>query len=114
MIDGEFIPGGTVVAVPTFTVQRDPRFWPDPNDFRPERWDGLSTEKVPWLPFTRGQWACPGRNLAMMEMRMVLSRIALQYNVAFAHSDAAKKFDSDVMDTFTLTLPPLHLVFTPV
>ncbi|EGR44824.1 uncharacterized protein TRIREDRAFT_69648 [Trichoderma reesei QM6a] len=114
MIDDEFIPGGTVVAVPTFTVQRDPRFWPDPNAFRPERWDGLSTEKSPWLPFTRGQWACPGRNLAMMEMRMVLSHIALQYNVSFADPGAAKRFDLDVMDTFTLTLPPLHLVFTPI
>ncbi|PTB64968.1 cytochrome P450 [Trichoderma citrinoviride] len=114
MIDDEFIPGGTVMAVPTFTVQRDPRFWADANAFKPERWEGLSTEKSPWIPFTRGQWACPGRNLAMMEMRMVLSRIALRYNVSFADEDAAKRFDADVMDTFTLTLPPLHLVFTPI
>ncbi|KAL7811419.1 cytochrome P450 [Trichoderma gracile] len=114
MIDDIFIPGGTVVAVPTFTVQRDPRFWPDPNAFKPERWDGLSTENSPWLPFTRGQWACPGRNLALMEMRMVLSCIALQYNMSLAYSEAAKRFDSDVMDTFTLTLPPLHIVFTPI
>ncbi|KAL6856827.1 cytochrome P450 [Trichoderma novae-zelandiae] len=113
MVDNDFIPGGTVIAVPTFSIQRDPRFWSDADVFKPERWEGLSTEKSPWIPFTRGQWACPGRNLAMMEMRMVLSRIALQYNVSFANPDDGKSFDTDVMDTFTLTLPPLHLMFTP-
>ncbi|KAH0524178.1 hypothetical protein TsFJ059_009080 [Trichoderma semiorbis] len=114
MIDDDFIPGDTVVAVPTYTVQRDARFWSDADAFKPERWENLSTEKSPWIPFTRGQWACPGRNLAMMELRMALSHIALRYSISFAHADASKSFDSGVMDTFTLTLPPLHLIFTPL
>jgi cytochrome P450 len=114
MIDDDFIPGGTVIAVPTYTVQRDARFWSDADTFKPERWENLSTEKSPWIPFTRGQWACPGRNLAMMELRMALSHIALRYSMSLAHADASKSFDNGVMDTFTLTLPPLHLIFTPL
>ncbi|KAL7966625.1 cytochrome P450 [Trichoderma sp. SZMC 28014] len=112
MIDDDFIPGGTVVSVPTYTIQRDPRFWANAHDFRPERWESLSTEKAPWIPFTRGQWACPGRNLAMMELRMVISRIALEYNIAIAEEDLGKRFDEEAKDTFTLTLPPLRLVFS--
>ncbi|KAL7928133.1 cytochrome P450 [Trichoderma chlorosporum] len=94
MIDNEFIPGDTIIAVPTYI---------------PERWENLSTEKSPWTPFTRGQWACPGRNLAMMELRMALCCIALQYNISFAHADTGKTFDTGAMDTFTMTLQPLHL-----
>ncbi|KAL7918107.1 hypothetical protein ACQKWADRAFT_304993, partial [Trichoderma austrokoningii] len=33
MIGDDFIPGGTVNAVPTYTIQRDPRFWPDAHVF---------------------------------------------------------------------------------
>lgn len=113
MIDDDFIPGDTVVSVPTYTIQRDPRFWANAHDFRPERWESLSTEKAPWIPFTRGQWACPGRNLAMMEIRMVISRIALEYNIAIAEEDLGERFDKEAKDTFTLTLPPLRLVFSP-
>lgn len=113
MIDDDFIPGGTIMAVPTYTIQRDPRFWSDARAFRPERWENLSTEKSPWIPFTRGQWACPGRNLAMMELRMVLSHIALQYNISFAEKGSEESFDKEVRDTFTLTLPPLPLIFSP-
>jgi cytochrome P450 len=112
MIDNDFIPGGTVMSVPTYTIQRDPRFWTDAHDFIPERWGDLSTEKAPWIPFTRGQWACPGRNFAMMELRMVISRIALQYNIAIAEEDLGERFDKEAKDTFTLTLPPLRLVFS--
>ncbi|EHK20796.1 uncharacterized protein TRIVIDRAFT_59079 [Trichoderma virens Gv29-8] len=114
MIDDQFIPGGTIVSVPTYTVQRDERFWSDADAFKPERWESLSTETSAWIPFTRGQWVCPGRNLAMMELRMALSRIALQYTISFAHTDAGKNFDAGVKDTFTLTLPSLHLLFTPL
>ncbi|PNP40611.1 hypothetical protein TGAMA5MH_07608 [Trichoderma gamsii] len=113
MIDDDFIPGGTVVSVPTYTIQRDPRFWSDAHDFRPERWEKLSTEKAPWIPFTRGQWACPGRNFAMMELRMVISRIALEYNIEIAEEDLGERFDEEAKDTFTLTLPPLRFLFSP-
>ncbi|RFU76341.1 cytochrome p450 [Trichoderma arundinaceum] len=94
-IDGEFIPGGTIVAVPTYTIQRDARYWAEPLAFRPERWEGLSTEKSPWLAFARGQYVCPGRHLAMMGLRMVLSRIALQYNIEFPFGRNAESLSAE-------------------
>ena len=111
-VDDTFIPGNTVVSVPTYTIQRDSRYWDDPLEFKPERWDGISTEKVPWLVFTRGQWACPGRQLAYMELRVALSRIALEYRIAFNDPEEADHFDRDIKDTFTLTVPSLHIRFS--
>jgi cytochrome P450 len=113
MVDDVFIPGDIVTSVPTYTMQRDERYWPDALSFKPERWEGLHTEKVPWIPFTRGQWACSGKALAMMEMRMVLGRIALQYDISFPAGVTAENVDFRFKDTFTQTLPPLPLVFTP-
>lgn len=49
----------------------------------------------------------------MMELRMVLSRVVLAFDIAFAEGEDGIKFDTEVLDTFTLTLPPLHLKFTP-
>lgn len=113
-IDGVFIPGDTIVQVPTWTIQRDARHWPDdPLAFRPERWEGVvSTESVAWLPFSRGRWVCPGRALAMMELRTLLGRIALRFNLAFAEGEDGTAYERGMMDTFTMTLPPLPLVFT--
>ncbi|GKU12713.1 unnamed protein product [Fusarium langsethiae] len=113
MVDDIFIPGDTVISVPTYTMQRDERYWPDALSFKPERWEGLSTEKVPWIPFTRGQGSCPGKALAMMEMRMVLGRIALRYNISFPKGVNAEDVKFRFKDTFTQELPPLNLVFTP-
>ena len=46
-ISGVFIPKGTVVMVPTFTLHQDPDIWPEPEKFQPERyresWKGEPT-----------------------------------------------------------------------
>lgn len=112
-IDGVLIPGDTVVSVPAYTIQRDARYWKAALDFAPERWENLSTDKAPWIPFTRGQFSCPGKNLAFMELRMVLSQVALRYSsLAFVDAADAVTFDRDARDTFTLSVPPLSLVIT--
>lgn len=112
-IDEVFIPGGVNVSVHPHTIHRDPRYWDRPREFVPERWDGLTPEKAPFIAFTRGLGACPGKNLAMMEMRMVLGRIALRYQrMGFADPDDVERFDERALDTFTMALPPLPLVLT--
>ncbi|KAF5021007.1 hypothetical protein F66182_6938 [Fusarium sp. NRRL 66182] len=111
-IDDVFIPGDTIVSVPAYTVHRDRRYWDHALEFRPERWESINPEKVPWIPFSRGQFACPGRNLAFLEIRMVLSRIALRYNLAFPAGENGERFDKEAKDTFTLNVPELPIVFT--
>lgn len=37
-VNGVFIPKGTVVMVPSFALHRDSAYWPEPEEFRPERY----------------------------------------------------------------------------
>lgn len=46
-----------------------------------------------------------------MEMRSVIARMALEFDVSFADAEAAELFDREAKDTFTYTVGPLPLIF---
>lgn len=60
-----------------------------------------------------GAYGCPGKNLAQMSLRTSLTMIAQNFDVAFAPGEDGVTFDNEMLDTFTVTLPPLKLMFTP-
>lgn len=108
--------------MPPYVVQRDARYFPSPDAFVPARWlaaeqggrPELVAERGAWFPFQVGQYACVGKGLAMWEMRSVLTRVALGFDVGFPEEeggDRGRAFDEGMRDTFTMTLGPLWLVF---
>lgn len=115
-VDGTFIPGDTNVFVPTHRIQTDPRYWREAASFIPERFGErraeLGTDGAPFLPFTLGAYQCPGKNLAFMSLRIALSRVLREFDVAFAPGETGEAFDRDAQDTFTTTLPPVMIKFT--
>jgi cytochrome P450 len=114
-IDEVFIPGNTNVLVPVSLIHRDPRWWQDPEDFIPERFgerrQEMGTDQAPYLPFSLGAYSCPGKNLAQLSLRIALSTIVQNFDISFAPGETGEAFDKEVLDTFTVTLPPLHLEF---
>jgi hypothetical protein len=58
-----------------------------------------------------GAYGCPGKNLAEMSLRTSLSMIAQNFDVFFAPGETGETFDNEMLDTFTVTLPPLQLQF---
>jgi cytochrome P450 len=60
----------------------------------------------------KGVYGCIGKNLALMQLRAVLSRLVLNFDFSFAPGDTGDEFDTNALDTFTLTLPPLQMVLT--
>ncbi|KAH8800595.1 cytochrome P450 [Flagelloscypha sp. PMI_526] len=116
MIDEVFVPGNIIVSVPTWSIQRDPRYWEDADKFKPERWmeGGLNPETAPaFLAFTKGPYACAGKAFARQELRMVISRIVLNFSLRFADKDGSEKFEDGGLDYFTLMPPPLYLSLQP-
>ncbi|KAI0835198.1 monooxygenase [Hypoxylon sp. FL0890] len=116
-IDEQFIPGNTNVFVPTQRIQTDPRYWKQAAEFIPERFGELSAEMNTdcglHIPFSAGNYSCVGKNLAIMSLRIAISRIAQHFNISFAPGETGEEFDKGAKDTFTTTLSPLMLQFSP-
>ncbi len=97
-IAGYKIPRGAILLAPQFVVQRDPRFWPDPLRFDPERFspqsrqDAKARPRFAFFPFAAGSRQCIGEGLAWMEGALSLAAIARDWklsSVAGASKDIA-------------------------
>ena len=94
----EYPTDGCLVWLISHAVQHDPAFWPQPDDFLPERWltdpgDRLHPIKGAWRPFEYGPRACIGVELSMIEIKCVMALVARQFNITpvYDESDAAVK-----------------------
>ena len=109
---GVDIPVGATVMIATAAVNRDPRQFDSPAEFRlgrPEAKDHLS--------FGRGVHVCPGAPLARIEARISLERLLtrlgdIQVDTEFHGPAGARRFAYVPTYQFR-TLQALHLRFTP-
>lgn len=58
-----------------YLVQHDPTFYPQPDEFRPERFLATPPTSQHWLPWGGGRKRCPGLHLAALEMKTVLRTV---------------------------------------
>jgi len=72
---GYRIPVGAVMACNISRVHRRPDLYPEPLEFRPERFLESPPETYGWLPFGGGVRRCLGAAFAMYEMRIVLRMV---------------------------------------
>ncbi|KAI0854548.1 putative benzoate 4-monooxygenase cytochrome P450 [Xylaria cubensis] len=114
-IDEEYIPGDINIITPIWPLHVDPRYWPAAGEFIPERFgerrQEMKTDDAPFFPFGLGAYSCPGKNLFFMSLRIALSRIAQEFDVAFAPGEDGSAFDNGAKETFSTTYPPLVLQF---
>jgi cytochrome P450 len=86
-IGGYLVSKGRPVMINLYGVQRDARFFPDPDRFDPERFSPENEKHIPkyaYLPFGGGPRVCIGNAFAMMEARLVLATVAQHYRLAVA------------------------------
>lgn len=80
---GEYeIPEGTTLLSSQWVLQRDGRFFEEPERFLPERWLGGLEAKLPagaYFPFGDGPRRCIGQGFAMLESALVIAAIAQKY-----------------------------------
>ena len=84
-IGGYDVPQGSLVSVITYALHRDPRFFADPETFRPERFASGWEERIPryaYLPFGGGPRVCIGNGFAMTEARLILATVAQRYQLS--------------------------------
>jgi cytochrome P450 len=82
-IHGYFVPAGTSVTASQWVMHRHPRFFDDPNQFKPERWDKDLEKNLPlfvYFPFGGGPRQCIGQSLAMTEMILALAMLVRAFD----------------------------------
>ncbi|KAK6342446.1 hypothetical protein TWF718_007849 [Orbilia javanica] len=102
VVGQHFLPGGTECLTQIYTLHRDPELFPDPMAFKPERWiNGTKDMDNAIAAFGGTSRICPGRHLAMMELRlMVAMMLKYLHNVELA--DSATDDSMDFAELFML------------
>ncbi|KAL5489839.1 hypothetical protein ACEPAI_4671 [Sanghuangporus weigelae] len=116
MVAGRLVPESTSLYVPPYPLHRDERYFsPSPNSFIPDRWlqsnNGNSTTDVSaFIPFAAGRANCVGKNLAWIEMRMVVATIVQRFDMKFAEGYDPLKWEEDLQDFFVMKVGKLPVV----
>nr|GAT57938.1 cytochrome P450 [Mycena chlorophos] len=107
-IDGHFVPKGMIVALAAYSLQTDAaNFYPEPLEFRAERWlpdaeaRGYKTDHSASYSFASGPHVCIGKALAYQEMRLVLARLVLTFDMEFAPGFDPTAFKEGIMNMRT-------------
>uniref|UniRef100_A0A8C3UZZ3 Cytochrome P450 3A n=1 Tax=Catharus ustulatus TaxID=91951 RepID=A0A8C3UZZ3_CATUS len=83
-LNGVTIPKGMVVLIPAFVLHRDPQYWPEPDEFRPERFSKENKEGIDpytFLPFGAGPRNCIGMRFALLVVKVAV--VVLLQNFSF-------------------------------
>jgi cytochrome P450 len=78
------VPARSVIVMSPYVLQRDARFFADPERFRPERWTAEFKASLPpfaYFPFGGGARRCIGESFAWMELVLVMSTLAQRWRM---------------------------------
>lgn len=136
------IPPGTAIYLPPWVLQRDSCNFTFSDAFWPERWliasgqlryenarlpsfangttksererpDFVHNEAA-FIPFSAGPMNCPGKGLALMEMRTVVVALLKSFRFRLRHGWNPATFDKEFKDYFTAARPELPVVLESV
>jgi cytochrome P450 len=113
------VPPGTQVSIPTYSIQRDERYFVDADKFIPERWNDkkeMVLDNRAWLPFSTGTTACLGKHFAMMEMKIFIAAVVKSFDIRLpdGHEESiGRKLLHECKDHMTMWLPDVQMVFAP-
>jgi cytochrome P450/nitrite reductase/ring-hydroxylating ferredoxin subunit len=100
------VPAGSTLAVLARPAALDAAYFADPKAFRPRRWLGEATgahDVAAHIPFGSGPRICPGRTLALVEMKVLLSMLYKNFDIERVDGTA------DVREEFAFTMSPAGL-----
>jgi enediyne biosynthesis protein E7 len=86
-VGGYRVPAGADVMISPYTLHRHPGFWPDPDQFRPERFATtapVTTHRYAYIPFGAGPRVCVGSHLGMMEATLIAAMVAREFRFELA------------------------------
>src|SRR5262249_19967980 len=83
-IGGYRLAQGSLVALSPYVTQRDPRWFPEPEHFDPDRFGSGRVEAIPeyaYFPFGAGPHVCVGNTFAMMEITLCVATLVQRFHL---------------------------------
>lgn len=81
-INNRIIPEGTRVVYNAWLIYRNPKYWPNPEQYNPDRFrEGMEIHPCSFAPFGLGDRRCLGYQLAILEIKMIVCDILLRYRL---------------------------------
>ena len=111
-VNGYLFEKGEKLLIETRYAAMQEENFVNPTEFTPERWIkeekgkcSMGPDTKAYIPFSVGARFCPGKNLAMLEMKLVLSMLMKNFKLEMV------TFKEDVKEimAFTICLQPLKL-----
>ncbi|KAJ4944364.1 hypothetical protein JOQ06_012908 [Pogonophryne albipinna] len=82
-ISGITIPKDMLVMVPVYALHRDPELWPEPEEFRPDRFSKQNKQSInpyTYLPFGLGPRNCIGMRFALVLIKLAMVEVLQNYS----------------------------------
>jgi cytochrome P450 len=103
-LGGRRFPKGSVFLMSPYVTHRDPRYFAEPLEFKPERFaDDSSIAKFAYLPFGAGVHQCIGNIFALWEMKVILAIVASRI-----HLEPRPGFEPRMNIAITIGMTPFH------
>ncbi|KAL0100771.1 hypothetical protein PUN28_019270 [Cardiocondyla obscurior] len=95
-----------VVLVPTYGIHHDPKYFPNPDKFDPERFSEENKDNISpytYLPFGHGPRKCIGNRFVLMETKILIAHILQKFTIKATE----KTIDPIVFDKKVFALQPV-------
>lgn len=110
VLGGVHLPAGTEVAYSPYVLHRDPRTYPRPNDFDPDRWlpGGTGPSHETFIPFGAGRHKCLGEAFGWTEMMIAVAGVAARWRLRVADGHVVREVPAEVPrpDALPMTVLP--------
>ena len=117
-VSGYHIPAGTRLLVNLSKLQRDPKVWAEPNEFRPERFltgdhknVDVRGQNFELMPFGSGRRMCPGVSFALQILQLTLATLLHGFEIATPLDEPVDMRESVGLTNLKAT--PLNVLLTP-
>ncbi|XP_017019027.1 probable cytochrome P450 317a1 [Drosophila kikkawai] len=97
------------LIIPTHAIHHDPDIYPEPEEFKPDRWGGPRDslkEQGTWFGFGVGARSCIGIQFAQLQLRLALALLLSEYEFTLN----SRKPLVNLEDGIALTLTPLGVI----